>query len=159
MTPLPVLPHPLAWRLAISKLMRPREALGLALEAHSLRIRTGLPWAECVAALVGRLRYLSDPPDIDVWRSPAQTLRDGGGDCEDLSILAASTLAALNTPVDVVVGNVWTGQRWSRHAWVEGSDDTGPFLIESTNGAVVWHRRPIQYRPMARAGTLSARAA
>lgn len=79
----------------------------------------------------GALRYAADPPGADVWRSPACTLRDGGGDCEDFAILAAAMLAdVIEGEVDVVVGLY----DLEPHAWVEGRDRAGYFLLEATRG-------------------------
>lgn len=41
-------------------------------------------------------KYLSDPNETELIRSPENTLLNGGGDCEDLAILASSLLNTLN---------------------------------------------------------------
>ncbi len=62
------------------------------------------PWQEVenVVRMVRGLRYWSDaeqPHAVDQPKYPIQTLVDGGGDCEDFSILTASILWSLSHPV------------------------------------------------------------
>lgn len=87
-------------------------------------------WIRGLRAL-GALRYMDDPPGGDLWRAPACTISSGGGDCEDFAILAAAMLLAMaEADVDVIVG-LFDGQP---HAWIEGVDRAGYFLIETTRG-------------------------
>ena len=157
MTVLRVAPNTVAWQQGIRALLRPSEARALALRALTLH-RVGVPTANAVGRALAGLVYIPDPGTADLWQSPAATLEHGGGDCEDLSIVAASALTALGVPVDVVIGDVWNGVAWSRHAWVEGDDGQGPFLLEATAGRVFRNTRPSSYRAITRAGTLRAAA-
>lgn len=97
----------------------------------------------------GTLRYIPDPArplGYDYWCSPAATLERGGGDCDDLAILGASLLLAGGVDAWVVVGTIHQGGRIDGHAWIEGIDERGGFLIEATSGGLVRNRRPPQYR-------------
>lgn len=97
-------------------------------------------WLRACRAL-GLLRYIPDPPAADVWRAPACTLSNGGGDCEDFAILAASVLRWLpHAELDVVVGLC----DLEPHAWLEGCDRGGWFLLETTRGEL-YHRPPPRY--------------
>ena len=158
MTVLRVAPTTVAWQSGVSALLRPNEARALAVRALAFQQGGGIPPANAVGRALTGLVYIPDPSTADLWQSPAATLQHGGGDCEDLSILAASALTALGIPVDVVIGDVWNGRAWSRHAWVEGDDRNGGFLLEATTGAVVRHTRPDSYRVITRAGTLRVAA-
>lgn len=96
--------------------------------------------------LSGEVIYIPDPPGWDRWCSPAETLRRGGGDCDDLSILAKSLFDALG-PLDtyVSVGRLCQNGRCEGHAWIEGNDEGGWFLLEATNGQVFRNVRPSFY--------------
>jgi len=85
----------------------------------------------------GRLRYIDDPAHCDAWCSPAVTLERGGGDCDDLAILAASLLEAAGLVSWVVTGFVQTEDGPAGHAWVEGHDEDGRgYLLEATTGDI-----------------------
>jgi len=90
-------------------------------------------------------QYISDGP-WDAWQSPAATLARRGGDCEDHTILVLSMLAHdPSVAAQFIVGELWTGRTWGGHAWVEGQDASGGFLIEATNGKLL-RVRPEGYR-------------
>ncbi|MDY6965273.1 MAG: transglutaminase family protein [Halobacteriota archaeon] len=42
----------------------------------------------------GKIEYLPDPEDLEVWQRPDETLQLGRGDCEDYAILMASLIEA-----------------------------------------------------------------
>lgn len=97
-----------------------------------------------------RLRYKKDPVlcnglrNADLWRSPQATFANGGGDCEDLSIVVVSAMIAYGLrDAWLVVGAV----DHRGHAWVEGSDATSPFLVEATSPTLVRNVRPEAYVP------------
>jgi len=106
-----------------------------------------------VALRTGDLAYRHDPPGCDRWCSPHTTLYDheGKGDCDDLTILGASILLATGVDAAVAVGHLCGPVLCGGHAWVEGVDEHGPFLLESTNGQL--HRdRPARYHLQLLAG-------
>lgn len=109
-------------------------------------------FAESVAAAIrrdlehGALQYEADPPDCDRWCSPARTLARGKGDCDDLAILAASILRAGLTSAAVVTGHYCGRDGCIGHAWVEGADERGWFLLEATNGSLFRVARPETYQ-------------
>lgn len=151
----PAVPHQQI--IAASALLRPFEVRAVARQLASI---PG-PAASIVAGAVrgaltlGILRYERDPVGTDPlgiphdpWRSPRQTHREQRGDCEDLSLYWASILDWLCPQVHFVVGSIWqSGTDWSAHAWVEGYDSLGWFLLEATNGALHRHQRPWIYGP------------
>lgn len=78
------------------------------------------------------------------WKEPAQTLREGIGDCEDVTFLAASMLP--NMGVDsfkVVIGDlVFPSGVIELHTWVE----VGDMVIDPTGSP---RRNPtIEYKPV-----------
>lgn len=93
-----------------------------------------------------RLRYVMDPPARDVWTAPRETIRRGYGDCDDMSLLAASLLRAMRRTSDVVVGHMCRDTGCIGHAWVEGNDEKGFFHLEATTGAIL-RLRPAGYYP------------
>ena len=105
------------------------------------------PFAEQVAEWLknqfagDQLSYQSDPSAFDVWYAPGTTLRRRAGDCEDFTLLAVSLLLAGGIPAWVAVGTVPGGG----HAWVEGKDEQGGFLIEATSGDL-FRYRPNNYQ-------------
>ena len=117
---------PAARASAIQDLVRPDE-----LEADSARLYS----VSDVADWVGRFRYMSDVRFLpDQWQSPSRTVERGGGDCDDLSILAASALLKTGAAFDIeiVISR--------NHMWVEGYDWCGPFILEATSGQVMRDR-------------------
>lgn len=116
-------------------LVRPREI------AHLLP-HTWVSTKAIAEYVIKENRYIAEPRRApDTWQSPGLTVRRGGGDCEDLSILAASLLVPVTHVRDVhlVLG--------PDHMWVEGNDEWGGFLLEATSGQVVRGYRPAQYQP------------
>jgi transglutaminase-like putative cysteine protease len=89
------------------------------------------------------LRYIPDPtgPNCDYWCPPSTTFARGGGDCDDLAILACSMMR-VTSAAWLVVGT-WNGVG---HVWVEGVDELGSFMIEATSGAVYRGIRPPGYK-------------
>ena len=63
------------------------------------------------------------------------------------AILAASMLMAGGVAVDVVVGHHCNGFVCDGHAWVEGHDDQGWFLLVATGGHLLRRARPASYAP------------
>jgi hypothetical protein len=136
--------------VAIWQYVRPEDVAHLikVVPVHSLP--RGFTRAAEIAGFIrsclenGQLRYIPDPRDCDRWGRPSETFRRGGGDCDDLAILAASLCRAMNVPMTVVVGTMCSGRVCDGHAWVEGADEAGGFLIEATNGQLLRHR-PVGY--------------
>lgn len=89
----------------------------------------------------GILSYLPDPATRDIWQSPAQTLKRGGGDCEDLALLLLSVLEHQQIEAVLSIGTFYG----RGHAWIEGRDAISGFLIEATTGALVRRQRPLGY--------------
>lgn len=53
--------------------------------------------------VVERNKYLSDPKETELIRSPSNTLANKGGDCEDLAILASSLLENIGVKTYLVL--------------------------------------------------------
>lgn len=106
------------------------QAVGLALRANFST--GGFKWVADQVDSLGR----------DLWRSPALTLEQRAGDCEDWALLALSLLLWMGARAWLVIGY----HAGERHAWVEGVDEGGRwFLLEATNGAVFYDHRPAIY--------------
>lgn len=96
----------------------------------------------------GSLRYRADPKGPhDYWCSPAVTRLFGRGDCDDLAILTAAFLQAGGVHARVTTGLLVSHAERAGHAWVEGCDEHGAFLIEATSGKLVRTVRPSEYVP------------
>lgn len=129
-----------AQRSAAQRLVNP---LPFALLAEKFGCASGLGRYMAERFEAGRFRYVSDPKNCDYWSEPLATVTRGTGDCEDWSIVAASVLRAVGLPqLNLVLGR----SDGEGHAWVEGVDRHGWFLLEATNGAVYRHR-PSGYVP------------
>lgn len=148
-------PTPAEQYTAIQRLLRPWEVEHLVvwyrrpcsypMAPNSLAVASWLQ--EHLEAEV--LKYIPDPRfprQTDYWCSPGATLRRKGGDCEDLAILAVSLLLVGGVDAVVVTGRIWIGDEWAGHAWVEGQDERGFFMIEATSGSF-YRYRPQEYRP------------
>ena len=143
-----VKPSPENWCEAAARVIRPREV------AHLIRRVPRHPplWsaAENVAEYLrsafrtGQLSYIPDPKECDLWCSPSTTFARGGGDCDDLAALAVSILHAMDVEAQLAVGVYCDGRTCSGHAWVEGRDQQGAFLLEATSG-MVQRSRPDTY--------------
>jgi transglutaminase-like putative cysteine protease len=143
-------PGPAAFLWARDRLIRPREVSPITAAIAARWTRSSLPYADEVALWLwsafqaGALRYIPDPPGRnDFWCSPRSVLERGGDDCDGLSVLVASILLGAGCAATVRVGTYGT----DGHAWVEGVDDAGPFLIETTAPGTVHRIRPPEYQP------------
>jgi len=141
---------------AIQKLVRPSEVANLVHNVPSALLPPDYSFVEDVGRKLqamfdsGSLRYIDDPPEWDRWCSPGQTLVQGGGDCDDFAILVASWVMKGGVPCDVVVGSHCGHPSCAGHAWVEGRDWKGWFLLEATVNVTLYRgRRPEEYRPQA----------
>jgi hypothetical protein len=94
----------------------------------------------------GVLRYIADPKGCDLWGQPLATFMRRGGDCDDLAALGVSLLLYLGVDTDMMVGFACKGGKCDGHAWVEGHDERGWFLLEATSGALYRGERPAMYR-------------
>ena len=62
-----------------------------------------------------KLEYQAELPGQDYWKAPYETERDGGGDCEDLSIWLMYKLWELGYDAWLVLGrNDYVGHMWLR---------------------------------------------
>lgn len=135
---------------AVQYLVRPNEVEQFITRTpSSYAPRSSRPFAEQVAdwlrsKLSSReLSYQRDPGGpLDYWSAPSHTLTWRGGDCEDLTLLGVSMLLAGGVSAHVAVGNLWDGSSFGGHAWIEGQDGRGFFLIESTTGDMWRYGRP-----------------
>lgn len=95
------------------------------------------------------LQYIPDPVR-DIWRSPRATRLNRGGDCEDLAILAVSMLRFSTNQCAMAIGALWSPptRSWVGHAWAEGIDEHGRFMIEATSPAIhrLAYAHPWNYR-------------
>ncbi|MEQ9150884.1 MAG: transglutaminase-like domain-containing protein [Parvibaculum sp.] len=125
---------------ALSELIRPAEV------AWVPRALGGIAFADQVGAWMRRrFQYKPDKPTRDVWCSPEVTLTRGGGDCDDLAIVGCSVLRAAGFEAVVRTGTMDQGRGPVGHAWVEGCDHNGWFLLEATSGSVHRCHRPSGY--------------
>lgn len=143
---------------AIRALVAPEEMADLLVVCDAGRLPLGYSFAHAVARWLahhlasGALTYIPDPEgELDVWCSPWATRARGGGDCDDLAILVASFLLAGGIDAHVVVGSLVHGGSRVGHAWVEGVDRFGAFMIEATSGDLA-RTRPRTYVPFIRLG-------
>ncbi|WP_224364884.1 transglutaminase-like domain-containing protein [Hyalangium versicolor] len=138
--------------IAVQYLVRPNEVDQFITRTPSPFVpQYTRPFAEQVAEWLrsrlssGKLSYEPDPNGpLDYWSAPSHTLAWSGGDCEDLTILGVSLFAAVGMAAQVTVGTYWNGSSSGGHAWIEGLDKRGFFLIEATTGDM-YRRRPGNY--------------
>lgn len=127
---------------AARRLIRPHETSAIAIERWTLKPPSQFDayfrpsaivgrWMEAFRAS-GRLLPMLDPSRCDFWKSPARTWHDGGGDCEDFAIFALSLLRNLGVKASLITGTL----HGVGHAWVEGHDRLGWFLLETVTGQV-----------------------
>lgn len=129
---------------ALADLIRPSEV------AWVPQLLGGIAFAEEVGAWMRRtFQYKPDKPLRDVWCAPAVTVDRGGGDCDDLAILGCSVLLAGGLEAVVRTGTIDQGRGPVGHAWVEGCDALGWFLLEATSGTVYRCERPVGYEALA----------
>lgn len=146
-----VYPSPADWCDAIERVMRPEQVNDIS-RLLAPQVHAGHAAGDVVANYVRselatkRLRYIADPAGCDLWGPPAATRMRGGGDCDDLSAFALSVLNAMGTPATMLVGFLCRDGRCEGHAWVEGGDRLGFFLLEATSGALHRYARPTRYR-------------
>lgn len=135
-----------ARRRALLDLVRPNEVAHLIAD-----VSPSFAVQEIEAWMVGhfasrRFRYEHDPRTCDRWCPPRITIARGAGDCDDWAIVACSMLRAAGVRASVVLGSYCDQLGCEGHAWVEGVDMYGAFLLEGTTGRVSRGRRPSAYR-------------
>jgi hypothetical protein len=80
------------------------------------------------------IAYKKGPRSFDYWMFPEETLRNGGGDCEDRAFLLASLLLASGISsysVRVALGKIYdqgTGKSYD-HAWVMYKNESGVWML------------------------------
>lgn len=130
---------------AVQALLRPAEVQPLfrpgTLAERMVPVPERIGTWMCRMFATNALRYMRDPAISDWWQAPSYTLQRGGGDCEDLALLALSMLKLQEVPAVLVTGTC----HGAAHAWVEGRDPSGAFLVEATSGQVFRHVRPASY--------------
>jgi transglutaminase-like putative cysteine protease len=146
-------PSPWTFLWARERLVRPEEVRPITSAIVARWGMSRLAFADEVAGWMarmfqaGRLEYIPDPPGPnDLWCSPSSVLERGGDDCDGLAVLAASILRGAGAPAMVRVGMLGS----EGHAWVEGFDERGFFLLEATPHGGVFRFRPPAYRPYGR---------
>lgn len=146
-----VTPSPEDWCAAIERVTRPHQVQHLLTPTPAYALPRGYSSAGAVADYLrgefhrGALAYIADPEGCDLWGPPHATLLRGGGDCDDLSALALSLLHAMGVNSDMIVGMSCHRGRCLGHAWVEGHDEGGYFVLEATSGRLL-RVRPHTYR-------------
>lgn len=146
------------WMRGARVLLRPEEVSHLfpMVLTNLGRLAAGDAVAVAMQVLLGGyLRYERDPQSCDTWRSPRRTLMLTYGDCEDLAGVVGSLLIGIGIEATLVVG-WWHGEG---HAWIEGHDAQGWFLIEGTSGKIHRWYRPTDYAPVSFVTRFGARAA
>lgn len=138
-----------AWRWVIENIHYPEGEGGLV-DQHTVSAYQPCSGLLCavVGALVPKRRYST----MDFWNFPAETLRDGIGDCEDSAFLLTSMLRSLypDMPVYATVGffdefgHVWTSVNQSGN-WLI-LDTTLPRLPST----IPDERTVTRYRPIFR---------
>lgn len=94
------------------------------------------------------MRYTLDVDGMEVVQTPDKTMMLGHGDCDDLSVLLATLLAATGKPTRFIVafndddsGHVWTevliGNRWFAMDPTEADYEFGD--RPPMNQSLVWH--------------------
>lgn len=69
----------------------------------------------------------------DCKKDPVTALAEGVGDCEELGAINGSLLKAMGIQSNVVsYGELWNGEEWEGHVWVEAWDDEHWYIIETT---------------------------
>lgn len=84
---------------------------------------------------VRKITNEAEPPGVDYWKLPAETLRDGKGDCEDKTFL----LQQLLVKKGVKTGNVVFGwyqlneNEGYKHVWLEIKINDTQFVLDPAN--------------------------
>ncbi len=82
-----------------------------------------------------QIDYAPEPPGQDVWKSPAETLADGAGDCEDQVFYLITLLRAEGLDGRAVFGHLnATRDAPYCHVWVETEIDGQAWVLDPTKG-------------------------
>ena len=101
-----------------------RDPIILALAATLADTRILKTLENTLAFVTDNVRYVLDPPDTELVRTPTRALRDRAGDCDDFSVLIASILGALKIHVRFAVART-AGHEFFNHVFPEASIDDG----------------------------------
>jgi transglutaminase-like putative cysteine protease len=101
-----------------------------AVRETAMRIIGDAGWVDQARALQSwvnsRIRYIRDPPDMELVQTPQYTMQQRGGDCDDQATLLAALLTSIGHParfvalgfqgqplshvmVQTLVGQSWAG--------------------------------------------------
>ncbi len=122
--------------------------LGLAAEGMTLRARLEQvnTWAN------RRIRYTEDAQQYgkaDYWADPAQTLRRGAGDCEDIAILKMQLLAAVGVPRSAMFLTIARDlARHADHALLIVRDGDRHWLLDNATDTLSDAASAQDYRPI-----------
>jgi|SRR5271157_257871 len=134
------------WCTAGKKFIRPQDVSFMVSFVAPTTAPSQYDFVANVAQWIGFFTYEADPQG-DTWCPPTQTFATGTGDCEDLSLLVVSVLNAGGVSASLTIGMFLDPGGAFGHAWVEGVDANGSFLIEATNGKLYRGQRPALYSP------------
>ncbi|MDP1629390.1 MAG: transglutaminase-like domain-containing protein [bacterium] len=101
---------------SVQDFIRPEETAKLiqALKLTELGLKQKV---ETIHSFVRKnFEFVPDEEDGDYWQYPAETIRRGEGDCEDLAFLLASILIEAGVPEELVKVNI---KNWHAYATVE----------------------------------------
>ena len=88
---------------------------------------------DCVMA-VQEIEYVGDRMGADAWQTPAETVRRGKGDCEDVAIYFQHLLRAKGIHAELVFG-LLNIQAKVGHVWCEADLDGVRYIIEPGRNA------------------------
>lgn len=143
------------WDRRARELVRPFEVMNQMAAIEAFRGRPDGSLAVAAAAwrrdqfARGKRRYVAECRGCDDWQTPAELQRNRGrGDCEDHTGETISQLCLGGLAPRFVLGHLDCSPEDSgTHAWVEGEDQYGFFLIEATNGHL-YRGRPDAYQDL-----------
>ena len=83
---------------------------------------------------VQKIENEAEPPGVDQWKLPKETMKDGKGDCEDKSFLLQKIL--IDSGIDsasVVFGYYLADDGAYKHVWVEMEIDGEKHVLDAAN--------------------------
>lgn len=123
------------------------QGLGLSATAPLVeRLKAVNAWAN------DHVRYAEDQAlygRADYWASPAETLRRGAGDCEDIAILKLQLLAAMGVPRDAMFLTIARDlARRADHAILVVRDGSRFWLLDNATNSLSDATQAQDYRPI-----------
>jgi len=91
------------------------------------------------------LNYILEEGDNNYWKTPEETLRDGGGDCEDMSLYLMDLIRDERPSARIILGYLDLRDKTTAHAWIELKIEGDVYVVDPTMKRVIKREKLSHY--------------